>query len=144
MKAPKESLFREAEGEVASYRCRSYIKRKPMRSGLRICKVFWCAPKNFGLFGQKAYFRKTAPMNTKWWKTFRNNEITLTNEVLNESSCTSYLFNAKQNWKNLIFGQKTVFDATKMAIKYLKKNMNISGNSEPSSTNLVLNESLWY
>ena len=72
-KAPKESSRREGsewgrvevEGQVSSYRGHSYIKRKLLKSRLRICKAFLCAPKIFRLFGQKAFFRNTAPRNTK-------------------------------------------------------------------------------
>ena len=57
---------------------------------------------------------------------------------------TSYLFDAKNFLKNSkigFWGKKLFLTLQKLSKKF-QKNMNISGNTEPSSTNLVSNESL--
>ena len=55
----------------------------------------------------------------------------------------TYLMQKKmrKNLKHGIFDKKTVFDVTNF-IQYFHKILNISENTEPISTNLVLNESL--
>ena len=63
----------------------SYIKRKLLKSRLKIYKAFWCAPKICGLFSQKAFFRKKRPKGNKILNISWNNEAILTNEVFNES-----------------------------------------------------------
>ena len=57
---------------------------------------------------------------------------------------TSYLFNAKNLRKieNIEFLTKKLFLTLQILCQYFHKILNISENTEPISTNLVLNESL--